>query len=88
MSAHLSTTGDRRGDSDSHAWQELEEVFAGLSRLARTAIPPPEFYRALLQDSVRALGAAGGVVWLRAASGALQPIVQIEWPHGELFPDE
>jgi multidrug efflux pump subunit AcrA (membrane-fusion protein) len=88
MSAHLSTTGGRRGDSESHAWQELEEVFAGLSRLARTSVAPQEFYRALLQDSVRALGAAGGVVWLRAASGALQPVVQIQWSHSELFSDD
>jgi multidrug efflux pump subunit AcrA (membrane-fusion protein) len=88
MSSPSSTTGGRRSDSESHAWQELEEVFAGLSRLARSSVDPPEFYRALVEDSVRALSAIGGVVWLRSASGALQPIVQISWPHAELFPDE
>jgi multidrug efflux pump subunit AcrA (membrane-fusion protein) len=88
MSSPLPTTGGRRGDAESHAWQELEEVFAGLSRLARSSIEPPEFYRALVEESVRALGAFGGALWLRSAGGALQPIVQIHWPHGELFADE
>jgi multidrug efflux pump subunit AcrA (membrane-fusion protein) len=88
MSAHLSTTGGRRTDPESHAWQELEDVFAGLSRLARSPVASHEFYRALVESSVRALSAIGGVVWLRAESGALQPIVQIHWPHTELFSDE
>jgi multidrug efflux pump subunit AcrA (membrane-fusion protein) len=88
MSAHLSTTGGRRTDSESHAWQELEDVFAGLSRLARSPVSSHEFYRALVESSVRALSAIGGVVWLRAEWGTLQPIVQIHWPHTELFSDE
>src|SRR5688572_29300470 len=88
MSAHISTTGGRRADPESHAWQELEDVFAGLSRLARSPVSSHEFYRALVESSVRALSAIGGVAWLRAESGALQPIVQIHWPHTELFSDE
>ena len=55
----------RRGDSESHTWQELEEVFAALGQLARSSIAPPEFYRSVLDQSVRALSAVGGAVWLR-----------------------
>lgn len=73
MSAPLSTTGA----SSESAWQELEDVFAGLGQLARSGVAPQEFYRTLLDQSVRALAAVGGAVWLRAASGVFQPVVQI-----------
>ena len=65
--------------SDSDAWQELEDTFARLGQLARSGIAPDQFYRALLEESIRALSAIGGVVWLRASSGALQPAVQLNW---------
>jgi multidrug efflux pump subunit AcrA (membrane-fusion protein) len=89
MSSHLSTTDHpsggarRRGNSESQPWQELEEVFAALGQLARSPVAPTEFYRTLLDQSVRALSAVGGSVWLRAANGALQPVAQISWPRDE-----
>jgi multidrug efflux pump subunit AcrA (membrane-fusion protein) len=94
MSSHLSTTdhpsgGARRGgDSESHIWQELEEVFSALGQLARSSVTPTEFYRTVLDQSVRALSAVGGSVWLRAANGALQPVAQISWPRDEFASDD
>src|SRR5690242_20196173 len=73
MPAPLKTGG---APPESQAWQELEDVFATLGQLARSARAPHEFYRPLLDQSVRALSALGGVVWLRAASGSMQPIAQ------------
>jgi multidrug efflux pump subunit AcrA (membrane-fusion protein) len=94
MSAPLSTTdqpsgGARpRGESESHAWQELEDVFAALGQLARSAVPPAEFYRNLLDQSVRSLSATGGVVWLRAAGESMQAVAQSNWPRNEFGSDE
>jgi multidrug efflux pump subunit AcrA (membrane-fusion protein) len=94
MPAPLSTTdhpsgGARRcGDSESHTWQELEDVFAALGQLARSSATPPDFYRTLLDQSVRALSAIGGAVWLRNANGSLQPIAQINWPRDRFAVDD
>src|SRR3954454_15828360 len=73
MSAPLPTSG---APLELQTWQELEEVFAGLGQLARSPAAPQEFYRTVLDQSVRALSAEGGAVWLRAASAALQLAVQ------------
>jgi multidrug efflux pump subunit AcrA (membrane-fusion protein) len=74
MAAPLSTGG---APLESQTWQELEDVFAALGQLARSPVAPHEFYRTLLEQSVRALSAAGGVVWLRAGGRAMQPAVQL-----------
>jgi multidrug efflux pump subunit AcrA (membrane-fusion protein) len=71
MSAPLSTGG---ASPESQTWHELEDVFAALGQLARSSVAPQEFYRRALEQSVRALSAAGGAVWLRASNGAMQPI--------------
>src|SRR2546423_13636602 len=73
MSAPLPTSG---APLELKTWQELEDVFARLSQLARSPVAPQEFYRTVLDQSVRALSAEGGAVWLRAASGTLQLAVQ------------
>ncbi|HVT29894.1 MAG TPA: hypothetical protein VHE81_17890, partial [Lacipirellulaceae bacterium] len=65
-------------------WQELEDVFARLGQLARSPVAPHEFYRSVLDESVRALSADGGAVWLRAASGPLQLTVHIGRAAGAL----
>jgi multidrug efflux pump subunit AcrA (membrane-fusion protein) len=77
MPAHLSTTG-----SGPAAWQELEDVFAGLGQWVRSPAPPHEFYRELLDQSVRALSAVGGAIWLRADNSAFQLAAQNNWPVG------
>jgi multidrug efflux pump subunit AcrA (membrane-fusion protein) len=85
MSAPLSTTGSASGAG---AWQELEDVLAGLGQLARSRVPPERFYSTLLEECVRALSAAGGAVWLRSAGGALRPVAQIRWPGAEFAADD
>ena len=60
---------------ESQTWHELEEVFTALGQAARSAVTPHEFYRTVLEQSVRALSALGGVAWLRAG-GSMQPIAQ------------
>jgi len=85
MSAPLPTTG---ASSESHTWHELEEVFASLGQLARSSVAPTEFYRTALDQSVRALSAVGGCVWLRASNGALQSVAQINWPRDEFAADD
>src|SRR4051794_11521243 len=73
MSAPLPTSG---APLELQTWQELEDVFARLGQLARSPVAPQEFYRTVLDQSVRALSAEGGAVWLRASSGTLQLAVQ------------
>lgn len=73
MSAPLPTSG---APLELQTWQELEDVFARLGQLARSPVAPHEFYRTVLDQSVRALSADGGAVWLRASSGSLQLAVQ------------
>src|SRR5438552_19020291 len=73
MSAPLPTSG---APLEVQTWQELEDVFAGFSQLARSPVAPHEFYRTVLDQSVRALSAEGGAVWLRAANGSWQLVAQ------------
>src|SRR4051812_11244796 len=76
MSAPLPTGG---APLEVQTWHELEDVFAQLSQLARSPIAPHDFYRTVLDQSVRALSAEGGAVWLRA-SGAFQIAAQTGHP--------
>ena len=85
MSAPLPTSG---ASPELQTWQELEDVFARLGQLARSPVAPQEFYRTLLDQTVRALGAQGGVVWLRAASGVMQHVAQAGRAAGVTTRDE
>jgi multidrug resistance efflux pump len=85
MSAPLSSTGRA---ADLSAWHELEEVLAELAALARLQPPPHEFYRHVLEQTLRALSAVGGAVWLRSENGALQPVTQSNWRPGQFAADE
>lgn len=73
MSAPLPTSG---APLELQTWQELEEVFARLGQLARSPVAPRDFYRTVLDQSVRALSAEGGAVWLRSANGTMQLVAQ------------
>jgi multidrug efflux pump subunit AcrA (membrane-fusion protein) len=84
MAADLSMTGASSGPN---AWHELEDVFAALGQLARSSVAPPEFYRTLLDECVRALAANGGVVWLRGPD-SFQPIAHLRWPVAKAAGDE
>src|SRR5262249_27021066 len=85
MSASLPTSGAR---VELQTWRELEDVFARLGQLARSPVAPQEFYRTVLDQSVRALSAEGGAVWLRAANGALQIVAQTGRVAGAAARDE
>ncbi len=76
MATPLVTGG---GERETQAWHELEDVFASLAQLARSAATPLEFYRTVLDQSVRALSAVGAVAWLRA-DGTMKPVVQCGLP--------
>jgi multidrug efflux pump subunit AcrA (membrane-fusion protein) len=69
------------------AWQELEDVFAGLGQLARSSAPPEDFYRQLLEQCVRSLSAVGGAAWLRAGDGSLRIVAQCRWPAAQIGAD-
>lgn len=84
MSAPLPTGG---AHVELQTWQELEDVFARLGQLARSPIAPPQFYRTALEQSVRALSAAGGCVWLRAPGG-FQLVAQTGQPASATPRDE
>ena len=73
MSAPLPTSG---APLELQTWQELEEVFARLGQLARSPVAPHEFYRTVLDQSVRALSADGGAVWLRDSTARCSSSVQ------------
>lgn len=70
--------------SGSDTWQELEDVLAGLGRLARSPLDPAQFYEQTLTACIRALSAVGGVAWLRAPNGALRPAAYVNWPGADI----
>lgn len=84
MPTPLITPGTSSGPD---AWQELEEVLAGLGQLARSPIEPEPFYEQVLVECVRALSAVGGAVWLRSPTGALRPAAHVNWPGAEIAAD-
>jgi multidrug efflux pump subunit AcrA (membrane-fusion protein) len=85
MSTPLSATG---ASSELRVWQELEDVVARLGELARSVVAPQEFYRIVLDESIRTLSALGGAVWLRTPGGTMQPVVQVGWPSDDFVRDE
>src|SRR4051794_33435207 len=66
---------------ESQTWLELEEVFAALGQLARSPVSPQEFYRTVLEQSVRALSASGGEAWLRVGN-TIQLVAKIAHARG------
>jgi multidrug efflux pump subunit AcrA (membrane-fusion protein) len=81
MPTPLSTAGAASG---SGAWQELEEVLAGLGQLARSPLEPEQFYEHVLVECVRALSAVGGAAWVRTPTGALRPVAHVNWPGAQI----
>jgi multidrug efflux pump subunit AcrA (membrane-fusion protein) len=72
--------------ADAGAWHELEDLLAHLGQLARSPLSPDELYGQLLAETVRALSARAGVVWLRSARETLSPAAQIKWPAADFAP--
>jgi len=48
---------------------DIQPLLDDIARLARSDLPPREFYAGLLQRSVGALNAEGGAIWLRGQDG-------------------
>jgi multidrug efflux pump subunit AcrA (membrane-fusion protein) len=55
------------------AWSQIDELVEEIARLARSELPPAEFFAALLDRVVSGLAAVGGVLWNRDAHGLLLP---------------
>src|SRR3954447_21336951 len=85
MSAPLPTGG---APLEVQTWHELEDVFAQLSQLARSPVAPHDFYRTVLDQSVRALSAEGAAVWLRAGDRSFQIAAQTGQPLASSDHDE
>jgi multidrug efflux pump subunit AcrA (membrane-fusion protein) len=60
-----STPGDQEPDDDAvrRAKQEIQSLFQEVVDLSKSEVEPTEFYAALLDKSISALAAIGGVVW-------------------------
>ena len=75
MTADPATAASARADS---AWQYLDDLVDEIAGLAESRLAPREFWRRLLDHTVRALAAIGGAVWLRDQNGRLQLQYQIK----------
>jgi multidrug efflux pump subunit AcrA (membrane-fusion protein) len=67
--------------TDTSTWQHLDDLVDEIAGLVRSDLVPREFWRRLLDRTVRALAAVGGSVWLRSADGRLALACQIEPDH-------
>lgn len=63
------------------AWHELDLLVEGLADMAKSDLPPGEFYAELLDRTVSALGAIGGGVWTRGADSRCGQECQLNATH-------
>jgi biotin carboxyl carrier protein len=82
MRADPTTAASARADS---GWQRLDDLVDQIAGLAESSLGPREFWRRLLDNTVKGLAALGGAVWLRGESGRLQLECQLK--HGAAAPD-
>ena len=78
----MSTLDDNlreRHDTLTDSWQQVEDFLSSLHELARAPSEPHEFYRRLLEGSVKTLAASGGVVWQTELRGKWQPLVEVKF---------
>jgi len=68
MPSEAPTTATRPGEVTLH---EIDDLLDQVARLARSESTPHEFHLELLERAVRALGAVGGLVWIRPQAGAV-----------------
>jgi multidrug efflux pump subunit AcrA (membrane-fusion protein) len=64
MAAAASNSGRTDGQIDSTS-RQIEQLFAALVRAAEQGLEPDRFYRLLLENTVTAMAALGGGLWLR-----------------------
>src|SRR6185369_6391690 len=77
MASESSSTATHADDATLHA---IDELMHEVARLARSEVSPREFYSELLDRTVPALAAVGGVVWTRNANGRLETAAQAHVP--------
>lgn len=65
--------------------RRVEELVHEMAQLARSELPPERFYRELLTRMTVALGAHGGIVWLRDSRQSLAPAASLEAAHAEVL---
>ncbi|MGH7128189.1 MAG: GAF domain-containing protein, partial [Planctomycetaceae bacterium] len=68
-------------------WSEIDRALEELGRLARSDVPPREFYVALLDRTVTALAAVGGAAWVRRDDGQFHLEYQIRLERTGLLDD-
>lgn len=56
-------SGSGAGSGTADAWDEIERLVREVAELARADVDTLDFYQGVLDRAVRALSAAGGVVW-------------------------
>jgi len=64
-------------DAVQRAKQEIQGLVQEVVELSKSEIEPPEFYAALMDKSVAALAAIGGVVWMQEEGAGLQLEYQV-----------
>ena len=75
MSSHVFPA---QSDDATPDWRHIEDLLDEIAQFARSDVAEAEFYRALLQRFVRAIGAAGGAVWTARTPGDLRLESQVE----------
>jgi multidrug efflux pump subunit AcrA (membrane-fusion protein) len=63
----------QRSDCAEEAWSQIDELVGEIARLAKSELPPSDFFTALLDRVVSGLAASGGILWNRGAQGSLLP---------------
>jgi hypothetical protein len=70
-------TSSGSATSTGSTWQEIEGLVEEIARCAKADVSAQQFYADLLDRAVRALGAAGGAVWIRGEQGEFRLDYQI-----------
>lgn len=73
-------TSNAESKTEAKAWDELQRLIAEVAALARSDVSLEAFYARLLDNAIRALGAAGGGVWQTSPDGSLRLIQQLNFP--------
>jgi hypothetical protein len=60
------------GDARAKYARQIEDAFASAGQLAGSALAPTEFYKQFLEQTLGAIDAPAGAVWLRTPQGFLQ----------------
>jgi multidrug efflux pump subunit AcrA (membrane-fusion protein) len=76
----------RPDDTQTASWQQVEDFIASLHESARAPVEPSEFYRWLIEGSVRTLAANAGAVWQADVRGRWQRISEVNL--GAVLPDD